>query len=185
MGKYLIAAEHELGYWVQALNIKFAMLPDDVKQSMIDMVTSATYQKHKKPLSGLMTSVRMQQAKGERCQRSRNSRKGEPLTLLLDNLSIYRRDSIKRKPNDKVDKTTELEVARLVHVLQKADPSKIHIPAADYYYARSDPVSFGIVYKWPEDVVKGKQLALKEVVHQQQPVQHVRILCLYSQHPWY
>lgn len=65
MGKYLIAAEHELGYWVQALNIKFAMLPDDVKQSIIDVVTSVTYQKHKKPLSGLVASVRMQQAQGE------------------------------------------------------------------------------------------------------------------------
>jgi hypothetical protein len=112
-------------------------------------------------------------------------KRGAPDTTSGDNLLIYRRDSIKGKPNNKVDKTTELEVARLVHVLQRADPSKIHIPAADYYYARSDPVSFGIVYKWPEDVVKGEQLTLKEVVHQQQPVQHVRILCLYSQHPWY
>jgi hypothetical protein len=186
VSKYLIAAEHELGYWVQALNIKFAMLPDDVKQSMIDMVTSATYQRHKKPLSGLMASVRMQQAKGEDVSEAellKLKKKGAPDTTSGGDLSIYRRDSIKRKESDKMDKITELEVARLVHVLQKADSSKIHIPAADYYYARSDPVSFGIVYKWPEDVVKGKQLTLKEVVHQQQPFQHVRIFCLYSQHP--
>jgi hypothetical protein len=78
VGKYLIAAEHELGYWVQALNIKFAMLPDGVKQSMIDMVTSATYQKHKKPLSGLMASVRMQQAKGEDVSEAETQEKGSP-----------------------------------------------------------------------------------------------------------
>jgi hypothetical protein len=122
VGKYLIAAEHELGYWVQALNIKFATLPDDVKQSMIDMVTSVTYQKHKKPLSGLMASVRMQQAKGEDVSETellKLKKRGAPDTTSGDNLSIYRRDSIKRKPSDKVDMTTELEVARLVHVLQR------------------------------------------------------------------
>lgn len=63
---------------LQALNIKFAMLPDDVKQSMIDMVTSATYQKHKKPLSGLMASVRMQQAKGEDVSEAETQEKESP-----------------------------------------------------------------------------------------------------------
>jgi hypothetical protein len=181
IGDYLKYAEQELAYWVQALNIKFTLLPDDVKQSMIRIVTSSTYQKYKQPLSGLITSVHMQEAKEAevpeaellKLKRLENDASTTGASGLP--LSIYRKDLI---PNTFAE--TEIEVASLVYMLQKADPSQIHIPMAKYYFLR-DTGDLGIVYQWPENVKSREQQPILKDLVRRQPVaiceHHPKHLC--------
>jgi hypothetical protein len=182
IGKYLEYAEKELARWVQALNIKFTMLPDDVKRSMIDMVTSADYKKYQKPLSGLIASIETLEAKETKVadadllklKKSENETSDTGASGAA--ISIFMKDLI-----PKVYEGQEMELAKLAYMLRKADPSQVHIPMAKYYFVRDDG-NLGIVYDWPENVKKGeKQRTLKELVRREPGLlcekHHLKHLC--------